>query len=239
MAVLEERHHPDIAIRLEGLEKTYSQAKSDRVVLRGLNATLKRGEFVAIRGRSGSGKTTLLNLLAGIDEPTGGTIYYDDIAFSSLSREERTIFRRDHIGFVFQFFNLIPTLTLLENVLLPAELAKWETSHAEARAYELLERVGLSGREKDSPDLLSGGEQQRVALARALMLKPMVILADEPTGNLDRSTGDEVMAMLDDLRKESQTLMIMVTHSHSLAERADRVLLLERGVFTTEEQSDS
>jgi len=220
------------AVRLEGLTKTYQQADDTRIVLKGVSTSFQPGEFVAIRGRSGSGKTTLLNLLAGIDEPTEGRILFGDLAFNELTREQRTIFRRDHIGFIFQFFNLIPTLTLLENVLLPAELSRQDASQAGDRARDLLDRVGLGGRFFDTPDRLSGGEQQRVALARAVMLKPMVILADEPTGNLDRKTGDVVMDLLDSLRTESETLLIMVTHSHTLAERSDRVLLLENGVLT-------
>jgi len=224
-------HTANAALRLESVRKTYQQAARTRLVLDGVNESFWPGEFIAIRGRSGSGKTTLLNLMAGIDEPTGGRICYGDLSFSDLSREQRTIFRRVHIGFVFQFFNLIPTLSVLENVLLPAELSKLDTDGAKARAHALLERVGLADRAADFPDRLSGGEQQRVALCRAVMLKPIIILADEPTGNLDRSTGDEVLNLLDSLRAESETLLVMVTHSHSLAERADRVLLLENGVF--------
>lgn len=216
-------------LRLNELSKRYSQGGNERSVLDRITASFLPGEFVAIRGRSGSGKTTLLNLLAGIDEPSEGAIYYGDLSFGELTREQRTLFRRDHIGFVFQFFNLIPTLTLLENVLLPAELAKRDHAVAQQEAAELLERVGLAGREDDFTDTLSGGEQQRVAIARAMILQPLVILADEPTGNLDRDTGDAVMNLLNTLREETGTLLIMVTHSHSLAEQSDRVLLLENG----------
>ncbi len=219
------------SIRLEGLSKSYQRGEIFRSVLDGINFHFHAGEFVAIRGRSGSGKTTLLNLLAGIDLPTRGKIYYGDLPFSDLSREQRTLYRRDNIGFIFQFFNLIPTLTLLENVLLPAELSKVDPGVAQPRGRELLRLVGLAGRETDTPDQLSGGEQQRVALARAVMLKPTVILADEPTGNLDRKTGDQVMQLLGDLRADTQTTLIMVTHSHTLAEQADRVLFLENGVL--------
>jgi putative ABC transport system ATP-binding protein len=150
-----------------------------------------------------------------------------------MTPKERTLFRREHIGFVFQFFNLIPTLTVLENVLLPAELADRKTAEMEKRAVELLERVELEGRTPDFPDILSGGEQQRVAIARAVLLEPTVILADEPTGNLDRSTGVEVLQLLNDVRQEFQTTLIMVTHSHSLAEQADRVLGIENGALAS------
>jgi putative ABC transport system ATP-binding protein len=221
----------EVAVLLRGLSKQYQQADTTRLVLKDVEANIHPGEFIAIRGRSGSGKTTLLNLLAGIDEPTQGRIFYGELAFSDLSREQRTIFRRDHIGFVFQFFNLIPTLNVIENVLLPAELSRMDPSDAQDRARSLLDRVGLAHHQSDFPDQLSGGEQQRVALARAVMLKPMVILADEPTGNLDQKTGDEVMHLLDTLRVDTGTTLIMVTHSHSLAERSDRVLLLENGVL--------
>lgn len=234
MGSLTERNE-DQEIRLEGLTKSYQQAGKSRVVLNDLSVTFQEGEFVAIRGRSGSGKTTLLNLLAGIDDPTSGKIYYGGLPFSDLPREQRTLYRRDHIGFVFQFFNLIPTLSLLENVLLPAELSKVDLKQAQARALGLLGQVGLQGREADTPDRLSGGEQQRVALARAVMLKPMVILADEPTGNLDQKTGDDVLKLLSTLREDSDTTLIMVTHSHTLANRADRVLYLENGVLNAYE----
>ncbi len=236
MAGLDQEISSNGGIRLVGLRKTYQEGAILRAVLDGVDVEFRQGEFIAIRGPSGSGKTTLLNLLAGIDEPTGGEIYFGEIALSNLTREARTEFRRDNIGFIFQFFNLIPTLTLLENVLLPAELARYDLQEATKRAIELLSRVGLAGRESDPPDILSGGEQQRVALARALLLKPRVILADEPTGNLDRNTGDEVMAILESLRKEVNSLLVMVTHSHTLAKRADRILHLERGLLLEEGQ---
>jgi len=214
-------------IRIVNLEKTYQQADGGRVVLSDVNAEFNAGEFVAIRGRSGSGKTTLLNLLAGIDVPDAGEIYFGQSQLTSLSTDQRTAFRRDHLGFIFQFFNLIPTLTLRENVTLPAELAG--RSNQELRADDLLARVGLAGREDDFPDELSGGEQQRVAIARAIVQKPDVLLADEPTGNLDRATGETVMQLLNTLRGELGTLLILVTHSHRLASQADRILILEDG----------
>lgn len=216
-------------IRIVNLEKTYLQADGGRVVLSDVNAEFNAGEFVAIRGRSGSGKTTLLNLLAGIDVPDAGEIYFGQSQLTSLSTDQRTAFRRDHLGFIFQFFNLIPTLTLRENVTLPAELAGRSNQELRARADDLLARVGLAGREDDFPDELSGGEQQRVAIARAIVQKPDVLLADEPTGNLDRATGETVMQLLNTLRGELGTLLILVTHSHRLASQADRILILEDG----------
>ncbi|MGD2162739.1 MAG: ABC transporter ATP-binding protein [Anaerolineales bacterium] len=218
---------------LRDIKKTFMRGDQERAVLKGVSAEFLPGEFIAIRGRSGSGKTTLLNLIAGIDEPSGGEILFGDDNLTRMTPKERTLFRREHIGFVFQFFNLIPTLTVLENVLLPAELADRKTAEMEKRAVELLERVELEGRTPDFPDILSGGEQQRVAIARAVLLEPTVILADEPTGNLDRSTGVEVLQLLNDVRQEFQTTLIMVTHSHSLAEQADRVLGIENGALAS------
>jgi len=216
-------------LRLVDLEKTYAQADGGRTVFKGINASFQAGEFAAIRGRSGSGKTTLLNLIAGIDEPDSGGIFYDRTELTALSADQRTAFRRTHLGFIFQFFNLIPTLTLRENVLLPAELAGRATPDIQSRVDALIERIALAGREHAFPDELSGGEQQRVAIARAVLLKPGLLLADEPTGNLDRGTGEEVMQLLNELRVEMGTLMILVTHSHRLADQADRVLVLEDG----------
>lgn len=218
-------------VTVRNIEKIFRRGGQARPVLKGVNADFHPGEFTAIRGRSGSGKTTLLNLIAGLDEPTAGDIHYGDVNLTNLSPKERTLFRREHIGFVFQFFNLIPTLKVLENILLPAELASRKTEDVELRAYELLERVGLQGRAADFPDILSGGEQQRVAIARAVLLEPTVILADEPTGNLDRSTGAEVLQLLNDVRRDFQTTLIMVTHSHSLADQADRILGIDNGLL--------
>jgi putative ABC transport system ATP-binding protein len=218
-------------VSLLNIEKSFLRGDELRSVLRGVSVDFQPGEFVAIRGRSGSGKTTLLNLIAGIDEPTGGEILYGDTNLTDMSARERTLFRREHIGFVFQFFNLIPTLTVFENILLPAELADRKTPEVEKQGRALLERVGLHDRGGEFPDILSGGEQQRVAIARAVLMEPTVILADEPTGNLDRSTGTEVLTLLNDLRRDLQTTLIMVTHSHSLAESADRVLIIESGAL--------
>lgn len=226
-------------ISLRNIDKAFLRGVQQRVVLQGVNVDFQPGEFVAVRGRSGSGKTTLLNLIAGIDEPTAGEILYGDVNLTRMTPRERTLFRREHIGFVFQFFNLIPTLTVRENILLPAELAGSKTVEVERKAHGLLERVGLPDRADDFPDILSGGEQQRVAIARAVLMEPTVVLADEPTGNLDQATGAEVLHLLNEARKDFHTTLIMVTHSHALAGQADRVfgienralMLLDEGVL--------
>lgn len=219
-------------IRIQSLSKTYIEGERERRVLNSVDAQFEAGEFVAVRGPSGSGKTTLLNLLAGIDEPTSGQIQYGQVLFSNLSAHKRTIFRRDHIGFVFQFFNLIPTLTVLENILLPAELTDIDKLDARSRARYLLDRVGLLDRGDDFPDKLSGGEQQRIAIARALILQPDVVLADEPTGNLDLRTAGVLHEELLRLSKELQKTFVVATHNPALAALADRVLRLENGMIS-------
>ena len=222
-------------VRIENLSKDYVEGEGARAILRGATASFSEGEFVAIRGRSGSGKSTLLNLLAGIDSPTSGDIYINDVCVTRLSPRDRTLFRRDNIGFVFQFFNLIPTLTVLENVLLPAELAGARLGNGTtSRALELLGRVGLADRRAVFPDKLSGGEQQRVALARALVQNPRLVLADEPTGNLDDATGKTVMALLSEMTHQAGKTLVMVTHSRKIAALADRVLTIEEGKIVQE-----
>jgi putative ABC transport system ATP-binding protein len=215
-----------VLVRLDRVTKDYSEGRELRRVLKDASLSLAEGEFVAIRGRSGSGKSTLLNLVAGIDRPTSGEVFFGETALGRLSEHERTLLRRDQIGFVFQFFNLIPTLSVLENVLLPAELAGLR---ARARALELLERFGLADRQGAFPDRLSGGEQQRVAIARALVRDPRLVLADEPTGNLDDATGAAVMQLLDSVTRGSGKTLLLVTHSRELAALADRELTIEAG----------
>jgi putative ABC transport system ATP-binding protein len=216
-------------IRLERVSKAYVEGALVRHVLRETSGSVGRGEFVAIRGRSGSGKTTLLNLLAAIDAPTAGEIWVDGRCINRLSARERTLFRRGQVGFVFQFFNLIPTLSVLENVQLPAELAGRGRDAARARARALLERVSLADRGASYPDRLSGGEQQRVAIARALVQDPALVLADEPTGNLDDATGTRVLGLLEEVSRAAGKTLVLVTHSAAVAERADRVLAIEDG----------
>jgi putative ABC transport system ATP-binding protein len=213
-------------VRLDRVTKDYSEGRELRHVLKEATLEVGEGEFVAIRGRSGSGKSTVLNLVAGIDQPSSGEIYLAGKALSRLGAHERTLLRRDHIGFVFQFFNLIPTLRVLENVLLPAELSGRDEAR---RAAELLERVGLADRASSFPDRLSGGEQQRVAIARALVCDPRLVLADEPTGNLDDATGATVMGLLDALTRRAGKTLLLATHSREVAALADRVVTIEGG----------
>jgi putative ABC transport system ATP-binding protein len=216
-------------VRLERVSKDYHEGEETRVVLREATAAVEAGEIVAIRGRSGSGKTTLLNLVAGIDLPSAGDVLVDGVALNRLSARDRTLFRRDHVGVVFQFFNLIPTLNALENVRLPAELAGTSADAADRHARELLSEVGLAARASDFPDRLSGGEQQRVAIARALVAGPRILLADEPTGNLDDATGRAVMDLLERLTRQAGRTLVVATHSAAVAARADRVLVIEDG----------
>jgi putative ABC transport system ATP-binding protein len=221
-------------IRLDRVSKDYTEGTKTRVVLRETTAAIAEGEFVAIRGRSGSGKSTLLNLMAGIDLPTSGDLFIAGVCLSRLSPRDRTLFRRDHLGFVFQFFNLIPTLTVIENVQLPAELSGGSARDAARRARALLDQVGLLDRADDFPDRLSGGEQQRVAIARALVQDPKLLLADEPIGNLDDATGEAVLALLDRTTRQAGRTLVLVTHSAQVAARADRVLTIEEGHLVPE-----
>ncbi|MGI9336793.1 MAG: ABC transporter ATP-binding protein [Gammaproteobacteria bacterium] len=220
---------------LDGVSKAYTEGAGEgvvrRVIVRDLCACFEPGERVAIVGRSGSGKTTVLNLVSGIDLPDAGRIVFNGVALDELDDRARTLTRRARMGFVFQFFNLVPTLTVLENVQLPLDLNGMAAHESHERAVRMLERVGLAARVHSFPDRLSGGEQQRVALARALVHEPALVLADEPTGNLDSETGREVLALLDELTRESGGLVLMVTHSDEAARRADRVLRLSQGRF--------
>jgi len=214
-------------IELRSLTKTYDEGGRQRLVLCDTSVAIRRGELAVLIGRSGSGKSTLLNLLSGIDQPTSGEVVIDGVAISSLPERERTLFRRDRIGFVFQFFNLIPTLTVEENLLLPLEL-KGRAGPAERRAaLDLLAEVGLADRSASFPDRLSGGEQQRLAVARALAHDPLLVLADEPTGNLDLETGLQVLDLLDRLTRRAGKTMVMVTHSREVVGSADRVFRIE------------
>ncbi len=216
-------------IDIRNVGKSFIEGGHKRIVLHQASTQIQRGESVALLGRSGSGKSTLLNILSGIDAPTTGVITIDGVALHSLNERDRTLFRRRNIGFVFQFFNLIPTLSVEENVLLPVELNGTVTAAKRDAARELLRRVGLGDRGAAFPDKLSGGEQQRVAIARALAHDPALVLADEPTGNLDAATGEQVLQLLDDMTRQAGKTLIMVTHSTAIAARADRILHLEDG----------
>ena len=216
-------------VRLNGLSKSYQEGGQLRAVLTSADADFAQGEFVAILGKSGSGKSTLLNLISGIDLVDGGDIWVSGQQLTALDERQRTLFRRRNIGFVFQFFNLIPTLTVWENVVLPLELAGVDNGEASQRVATLLEAVGLLDRRDTFPDRLSGGEQQRVAIARALAHDPLLVLADEPTGNLDEETGRQVMALLDRLTRQNGKNLVLVTHSNEAAAYADRILTLRDG----------
>jgi putative ABC transport system ATP-binding protein len=219
------------AVELRKVGKSYREGERERLVLRDVSVTIASGEIAVLVGRSGSGKSTLLNVIAGIDRPTAGTVVVDGTDLTALGEQARTRFRRAHIGFVFQFFNLIPMLTVEENLLLPLELNGRADDKGVARARELLERVGLGGRGDSYPERLSGGEQQRVAVARALVHDPALILADEPTGNLDAETATAVLDLLDTLAREAGRTVLMATHSREVVGVADRILALERGAL--------
>lgn len=216
-------------ILLDNLWKQFYEGDQKREVLRGTGAVFGKGEFIAILGKSGSGKSTLLNVISGIDEPDLGDIQINGQLLTQLDEYQRTIFRRQKIGFVFQFFNLIPTLTVLENVSLPLELIGAGVGEAEAKASQILAEVGLSDRLNTFPERLSGGEQQRVAITRALVHDPLVVLADEPTGNLDEDTGAQVLDILDRLTRQAGKNLIMATHSKENAIFADRLFELHAG----------
>ncbi|MFA5512880.1 MAG: ABC transporter ATP-binding protein, partial [Candidatus Kapaibacterium sp.] len=185
-------------------------------------------------GRSGSGKSTLLNLISGIDVPSSGKIIFENQDITNLDEKGRTLFRRKNIGFIFQFFNLIPTLTVLENLILPVELVKLTTKHDTEAAMELLKKISLSDRADTYPDKLSGGEQQRVAIARALVHNPQLILADEPTGNLDYETGKSIVSLLDNLVRKQGKTMIMATHSREVIGLADYIIRVKDGSLSLE-----
>ena len=214
---------------LRDLVKEYGEADVVHRILDGVSTSIGRGEFVVVLGRSGSGKSTLLNLIAGLDQPTGGEVHVGDARIDALSERDRTLFRRRCIGFVFQFFNLLPTLTVQENVLLPLELCGTLNTRTGLAANQLLADIGLVDRVNSFPDRLSGGEQQRLAIARALVHEPELLLADEPTGNLDIETGEEVLSLLDRLVRQRGRTLIMATHSHEIAATADRVLQIRDG----------
>ena len=220
------------AVELQHLSKTYREGEAERVVLRDVSLTVASGEIVVLVGRSGSGKSTLLNLIAGIDRPTAGTVAVNGTDLTALDEQARTLFRRRHIGFVFQFFNLIPLLTVEENLLLPLDLNGRADAEGVERARALLERVGLAGRGDSFPERLSGGEQQRVAIARALIHDPDIILADEPTGNLDADTAADVLGLLDALAREAGRTVLMATHSREVIGVADRIFTVQRGALT-------
>jgi putative ABC transport system ATP-binding protein len=215
-------------IELKNLTKTYRLGDETLNALDNVDCTINSGEFVAITGPSGSGKSTLANIIGGLDRPTGGTVLIDGEDLSHVRDKQLSDYRNQHIGFVFQSFNLQGTQTALENVMLPLVFARMKPAARKARAKECLEMVGLGDRLKHKPTQLSGGQRQRVAIARALAVKPSIILADEPTGNLDSARGEEIMKLLRDLNKQGITL-IVITHDMSIARQAGRVIQIKDG----------
>ena len=224
-----DRHGHGPLVNARNVGKTYWIGKRSLEVLRNVDLQVSRGEFLVVRGASGAGKSTLLHCLGGLDTPTAGEIWFDGNNLASYSGLELSRFRNRKIGFVFQAYHLLPELDALENVCLPARMARTDAGPAEARGRELLKRVGLSERMDHRPNELSGGEQQRVAIARALINEPDLILADEPTGNLDSHTGGEIIELLCALRTERQTTLIIATHGAQVAARAPRVIELVDG----------
>ena len=223
-------------LRSHSLTQTYQSGGRPLTVLNDITFTLERGGFLAIVGPSGSGKTTLLGLLAGLDRPASGRVELDGQDLGKLSEDERARLRAAKVGFVFQSFQLIPTLTARENVQVPLEL---RGEPAEARAQELLERVGLGDRADHYPAQLSGGEQQRVALARAFSIKPQILFADEPTGNLDARTGATIITLMEELNRELGTTLVLVTHDPDLAAQAGRIIRLADGRVVSDEATGS
>ncbi len=211
------------------VNKTYVLGARSLEVLRHVNLTVAPGDFVAVRGASGAGKSTLLHLMCGLDSPTKGEVWFRGKNLGTMSATELSRFRNQRVGFVFQAYHLLPELDALENVCLPARMARMDAAQAEGRGRELLKRVGLAEREEHRPYELSGGEQQRVAIARALINEPDLVVADEPTGNLDSHTGEEIIELLLGLRSERQATLIIATHDAKVAARAPRVVELADG----------
>jgi putative ABC transport system ATP-binding protein len=228
-------------LQIRDLTKHYDEGNQSRSVLRNVNLEIQTGEFFVLLGKSGSGKSTLLNLISGIDHADVGQVLIGGTDITALGEREQTLFRRDHIGIIFQFFNLIPTLTVLENITLPSELRGESRRAVEKQGRALLERVGLGDRADTFPDKLSGGEQQRVAIARALAHEPMLVLADEPTGNLDEDTGRNVLTLLLELTRDVGKTLVMATHNPEIVPLADRVCRIHEGklVVTTKGESVS
>jgi len=223
-----------MGIKISALTKKYDSFGKTVVALDGVSINIKEGEFIAIVGESGSGKTTLLNCLCGVDKPDYGSIFLDDEDITAMPQKKLAKLRRTKIGVIYQFYNLVPELNIRDNITLPVELGGGEINESELA--EIFRRVGLEGRELDFPSQLSGGQQQRVAIARALFQKPSILLADEPTGNLDEKTGDEILKLLFELNRERKITVIMVTHSKAASDIARRVISLRNGLVVSDEK---
>lgn len=226
-----------VVLEAHSISKVFSQGKKRIHALRKVSLRFKEGEFVVIWGTSGSGKSSLLSILAGLDKPSSGQVFLNKKRIDNITENQQAELRREHIGFVFQSFHLVPSLTALENVQLPLDLKK--DPQAQKKALDLLKKVGLDQRSKNFSYQLSGGEQQRVAMARALIAEPQILFADEPTGSLDAQNSQEIINLLQKLRKERQTTLIMVTHEASLAALADRVIILNDGQVIKEQSGKS
>lgn len=227
---------PEYAVVAENLTKVYGEGSLAVHALRGVNLKIKRGDFVAVMGPSGSGKSTLLNLLGALDRPTSGKVYIDGVDIYSLSDDELAEIRAKKIGFVFQMFNLVPRMTVLKNVMLPLIVNGVPAGEREKKAREMLELVGLGDKAHRRPLELSGGEQQRVAIARALVTEPAIVLADEPTGNLDSKTGAEIVQLMKRLNREQEATFVVVTHDPEVAQETQKIFHLRDGVIVKEEE---
>jgi putative ABC transport system ATP-binding protein len=226
-----------IAVQAENLHKSYVLGATAVGALRGVDLAVRQGEFVALMGPSGCGKTTLLNLIGAIDVPSRGSLKVDDVALDQLSEDQLSDLRRDRIGFVFQFYNLLPTLSARENIELPMQLRKTAKPGQRERALWLLDRVGLKDRADHKPAELSGGEQQRVSIARALANEPALVLLDEPTGDLDTATGKEIMTLLRDLNAREKVTLVVATHDPLVAEASSRIVRLRDGKVESDTQA--
>jgi len=225
----EEKQQEAIVIYANGLKRLYLLGGEEVWALNGVDLDIRRGEYLSIMGPSGSGKSTLFNMIGGLDKPTEGSILIDDVDISMMDRQQLAYLRCRKIGYIFQTFNLIDVMTALENVTLPMLFAGEEDETADERGRELLDRVGLGDRHDHRPDELSGGQQQRVAIARSLANDPAIVLADEPTGNLDLTTGEEIIRMLEGLKDEFGVTVVSATHDHKMLDASDRVIYLEDG----------
>ncbi len=222
-------------VQLRNLHRSFEEGEQTHAVLQGVSLTIKRGETIALLGRSGSGKSTLLNVISGIDKADTGTVIVDGIDLTALSEHDSTLFRRQHIGFIYQFFNLIPTLTAAENIALVLELNGASSVAIREKTDLLIQAVSLESEKDKFPDQLSGGEQQRVAIARALVHEPKLVLADELTGNLDAETGQQILKLLQLLITANQGTLLLVTHSLAVARTADRIVTLDDGLLVERE----
>ncbi|MHC0038312.1 ABC transporter ATP-binding protein [Pseudoneobacillus sp. C159] len=221
-------------ITVSDVSKIYKLESGDFYALKNNDIHIKKGEFVAIMGPSGSGKSTLLQLLGGLDTPTSGNIQVDNVQLSQLNEKERTLFRRTKVGFVFQNYQLLPMMTVGENIALALSANNASKAIIKQTVQKLLEEVNLQGKENQFPSQLSGGQQQRVAIARALAMKPKLILADEPTGNLDQKNGNDILKLLAKLNKEENITVVMVTHDQQAAQTADRIIVVRDGLIVNE-----